>query len=197
MKSTKLYILLFVYTLFVGNSLMAENNKWPIIKNSSISIDFSEQGPRSYNYLITDSNGVPVYLLESYLSAYDFENPDYEYSGDFECRLTPLYEKTSGVNLLTYTQNQIRSWENRGRFLLNEMQNKKAENIGWGRRRSFRLRGMIISLEITDYKIEEQPNKPKWAIPGRHRIGTLSFKATFRNDASIKDSIDEESKYSE
>jgi hypothetical protein len=96
---------------------------------------------------IRGNSGKPLYLLECHSAGYN-RDPSFDYSGDFECRLTDLINRASFSTLLTEDEKQSRDWESRGRFFLRSITGKCAQIPQFGSRRSFRLRGMVITLQI-------------------------------------------------
>jgi hypothetical protein len=87
-------------------------------------------------------------------------DPSFDYSGDFECRLTPLYTTTRYSTLLTDNQQQTRDWESRARFLAPELTGRCGDFAEYGRVRTFRLRGMSIRLSLGGIKISADPSFP-------------------------------------
>jgi hypothetical protein len=65
----------------------------------------------------------------------------FDYSGDFECRLMPLYTTTTHGTFLTEIQQQTRDWESRERFLVSELTGRCGEFAEYGRVRTFRSTG--------------------------------------------------------
>src|SRR5262245_55221528 len=77
-------------------------------------------------------------------------DPDFEYSGDFECRLTSLVAPSRYSTLLTDNPNQSHDWESRGRFLADELFRSCVSYPEYGAVRHFRLRGMKITLSLSN-----------------------------------------------
>jgi hypothetical protein len=81
------------------------------------------------------------------------EDIDFNYSGVFECRMKSLYSADRVSTLLTENSEQSADWESRGRFLLGHLIGSCASYPDWGRVRTFRLRGMKLTIQISDEKI--------------------------------------------
>jgi hypothetical protein len=93
--------------------------------------------------------GGALYRLECHGGGYEGD-PQFDYSGDFECRLASLYTEDPYSTLFTENPNQSRDWQSRARFLAEELIGACAEYPEYGRIRTFRLRGMRITLGLAD-----------------------------------------------
>ena len=189
----KIITLLFV-SLFSFAKIPKNNQQWPKIQPISRSITLAEAGPRSYNIFILNASGVPVYLLECYLSAYDYDMEDWNFSGNFECKLTPLYEKQNSKyfgRLLSYTKNPTRDWESRGRFFIEDLENPTYEARGWGKKRVFRLRGMELTLKVNSFIITPKSRRPIWALDDNNRVEKLEIEILVKPDIEATAVIDE------
>ena len=94
-------------------------------------------------------SGATLYRLQCHSAGYTGD-PDFDYSGDFECRLGMVGHNSSYSTLLTENTNQSRDWESRGRFFAANLQGECARIPEFGALRSFQLRGMNLSLHIVD-----------------------------------------------
>jgi len=108
---------------------------------------------------ILDAGGQPLYLLECHSMAYGLaqSRPDFDYSGDFECRLTPSDGSGKFSTLLTEEQDPTRDWQSRARFLAPELRGKCGAYVDYGLVRRFRLRGMELALEMSDVTFKSWP----------------------------------------
>lgn len=111
----------------------------PDVPNANVSLD------------IESLAGVPQYHLQCHSAGYTGD-PDFDYSGDFECRLSLLREPNSYSTLLTEDARQSRDWESRGRFFAADLKGACARIPQFGATRSFELRGMDLTLGVTDQK---------------------------------------------
>ena len=101
--------------------------------------------------LIRSGTGEAIYRLQCHSAGYTGD-PDFDYSGDFECRLSSVGDSDEYSTLLTEDPNQSRDWESRGRFFASELRGDCAAIPQFGASRDFRLRGMEVSLNIMDPK---------------------------------------------
>jgi len=167
---------------------------WPVINPVKKTFHFIDHHEMGAKLRIVGIDGTPLYQLECYLNAYDREDRDFNYSGNFECRLTSLYSKDRYSTLLTDQIHPTRDWQSRGRFLLEEITGKCAEYPDYGRVRHFRLRGMNLTLEIKNLKIKlgsAAENAP-WYVD---RIEKLDLDVTVIADPTVLSEIAEPTKY--
>jgi hypothetical protein len=135
---------------------------------------------------ILGKNRKPLYLLQCFLNAYDRKDKDFNYTGDFECRLTSLFDDYyAHRTLLTEETPQLRDWASRGVFHINELECKRVEGVcikypGYGRTRRFKLRGMDLIIEIDDFKMQDSSHGKKGV--SRERMKELDFTVIVKRD---------------
>jgi len=169
---------------------------WPVIQPVKKSFHFVDRRRMGAQLRIIGTDGSPLYLLECYLNAYEHRDRDFDYSGDFECRLSSLNTKERYSTLLTEEKHQRRDWQSRGRFLTEELTGKCADYPEYGRVRHFRLRGMSLTLEIKN--VEMEPGSSAANAPwNRDRIKELDLGVTIASDPSASSEIAEPTKYLE
>lgn len=98
---------------------------------------------------IKSRQGNPLYMLQCHPEGYSGD-VDFDYSADFECRLISLYKPNTYSTLLTENQNQSRDWESRGRFFASDLRGGCEKVPQFGAVRGFRLRGMNLTLRISN-----------------------------------------------
>ncbi len=98
---------------------------------------------------IESAGGAPIYHLQCHPAGYTGD-PDFDYSGDFECRLSLTGQPNTYSTLLTEDARQSRDWESRGRFFAAQLRGPCARVPEFGANRSFALRGMDLDMRITD-----------------------------------------------
>lgn len=170
------------------------SGRWPAIQPIKKSYHFVDHSNMVVKLQILGVDGTPfLYLLECYLNAYDyvFGYRNFDYSGDFECRLTSLYSEAAQYRTLLFEdKNANRDWFSRGVFLTEELSGECAKYPEWGRIRHFRLRGMKLTLEVKNFQIElgsKNENAP-W---GRDRVKELDLEVTVASDPTAKSEIAE------
>ncbi len=122
--------------------------EWPKIAPLKKSFAFADIGSPAVDLMILGADGSPLYKLEC-RSADAYEGNDFDYSGDFECRLNSASGKDAYRTLLTYDPLQTRDYESRARFFLSDLEGKCGEYPEYGRVRTFRLRGMRLRLSLS------------------------------------------------
>lgn len=147
-----------------------QSKEWPRVQAITKVFEFSDSRNAELTLDLFGTDKRVLYRLECHNWTYD-KDPDFDYSGDFECRLSPRYETTAYSTLFTEEVNQTRDWESRARFLVPELKGRCGEWPEFGRIRTFRLRGMQIRLELTEMKFSK-------TVPSftRRSEGLASFK---------------------
>jgi hypothetical protein len=121
---------------------------YPPIDPTRRTFDVPEVDKANVLLIIQSRQRQPLYKLQCHSRGYSGD-PDFDYSGDFECRLTSVGQNDKYSTLLTEDAKQSRDWESRGRFFASELRGPCAEIPEFGATRDFRLRGMDIVLQIT------------------------------------------------
>lgn len=98
---------------------------------------------------IKSPEGTALYKLQCHSAGYT-DDPDFEYSGDLECRLSSIRSHNAYSTLLTEDPHQSRDWESRGRFFAADLRGACAQIPQFGTDRKFRLRGIELVLKVTD-----------------------------------------------
>jgi hypothetical protein len=144
-----------VIVLASAGSVLANGSpphrSWPAIAPYSQEFSFPDGKSANASVIIKDTNGHPLYRLECH--TFTYSDPDFDYSGDFECRLVSLYSKEPWSTLLTDDPQQTRDWQSRGRFLAAELEGTCGKYPEYGTVRHFRLRAMQLTLEISNFKL--------------------------------------------
>lgn len=125
---------------------------WPAVAPVERHFDFPDAGVAALSLALRGQDGRPLYRLECHTWLHE-KDPDFDYSGDFECRLTSTYSKERYSTLLTDDPKQSRDWQSRGRFLVPEIVEKCGAYPEYGRIRTFRLRGARLRLELKDVRV--------------------------------------------
>jgi len=125
----------------------ASQEPFPPVKPLHTSVSFLRASTASLELRLVGANNAALYKLDCHTWTYEGD-PDFAYSGDFECRLIPLYTQTSYSTLLTDLEHPTRDWQSRARFLVLELLGQCGGVPEYGRIRTFRLRGMRIQLSL-------------------------------------------------
>jgi hypothetical protein len=121
---------------------------------------------------IQSSDGETIYTLSCYGSELQPNANDFVYDGDFECRLVEAGVKHSAYStLLTEDPSQSRDWQSRARLFGSEIQGRCGSIPEFGRERNFLLRGMRISLRVSN---------PSFS--SAHKLQRFTFSASVQND---------------
>jgi hypothetical protein len=124
---------------------------YPAVKPLQRAFIVSDVSQANVSFDIEAMRGVPLYHLQCRSAGYTGD-PDFDYSGDFECRLSLIGQPNSYSTLLTEDAHQSKDWESRGRFFAAELQGPCARIPEFGATRNFKLRDMDLTLGITDQK---------------------------------------------
>jgi hypothetical protein len=140
----------------------------PDVAEASISLDIKSAG------------GAPLYTLQCHSAGNSPEPASFDYSGDFECKLSSVGGLEPYSTLLTEDAHQSRDWESRGRFFSSELRGDCARIPEFGAVRDFRLRGMNLTLHIVDPTFTE-----------RGKLSSLKLTVTVRPDPHARRQIAE------
>lgn len=105
----------------------------------------------SFLALIKSVTGAPLYRFECHNSNYN-DNSEMDFSGDLQCALFALKwnARTTGNLLAADTRNeQSVDWWNRGRVRSAQLREPCLVFPGYSTDRYFRLRGMIILMQLS------------------------------------------------
>ena len=141
-----------------------------------------EQANLKVDILITGAGGTEDgYTLQCHTWRQSERNArsDFDYSGDFECRLLAVNGDNPIPTLLGHEIPMARDWDSRGRFLAEQLVGKCGEHPDYGRTRTFKLRGMRLTLTIQDAEV--QLESVDHQSPLRHDVlGRLSSRCRLR-----------------
>lgn len=186
-------ILLGFCSAFWDIASSANTKLWPDVLPLKQSIYFSNTSQFAAGLYIFGVDGNPRYLIECHDNRYE-EDKGFLYSGDFECRLTPLYERTRYSTLFTDESHQSRDWQSRARFLSQELMGKCASYPEYGAVRHFRLRKMDITLAMHDVRFRA-PGLGKGVVKGRSKIESFRFDIEVTSDSTAESEIAEPVRY--
>jgi len=169
-------------------------HSWPRVSPMERSFHLVDHQQPAAEMLIRSSRGATLYFLQCYLNAGERDDPNFDYSGDFECRLTSLYSEDTYSTLLTEDKHQSSDWESRGRFLVQELVGQCAQYPEYGAVRHFRLRGMELTLAVSGLKMEKgsRARNAPWNVD---RVGALDLKVIVAPDPGATSAIAERTRY--
>lgn len=177
LASTTCLLGLVGVSLAIGTASDAGAVRWPGIQPMRIKAEFDrpdhagldvdiygtdgkpKYGLHCHGYMVGDTPGrVEVYKEDGHGVATSPKSTGmgrgFDYSGDFECRLVSLYSAETLPTLFAYDHHQAADWETRARFFARHLVGPCADNPYWGRRRTFRLRGMRITIGISNERFK-------------------------------------------
>jgi hypothetical protein len=167
--------------------------EWPHIQAFDKTFRFASQSDIYLNFRILDVRGNTAYVVEcanpfAKEVAKDPRINELDWSGDFECRVgTPGARFLPNVQLLSESIHVTSFWETRARFWWNELTPDCINFPDWGGTRVFRLRHMVLTIQITNPKIV-QPS------PDSHRsffhiLRGLDVEISGKYDYTAKNSV--------
>ncbi len=143
---------MFVYCCWAVLSLAAQT--YPTVRELRRTFDVQAVDRSDVRLTVKSRDGNPLYELQCHSAGYTGD-ADFDYSGDFECRLSSVGGQNVYSTLLTEDSHQSRDWESRGRFFASDLRGACALIPEFGATRTFRLRGMILTLQITNQRFSE------------------------------------------
>jgi len=119
----------------------------------------NDSSQTAFDLTIRSPKGFTLYQIEC-------GNPDrsnsyvFEYSGDFQCRMIPAGSEISSEDLLSEVPHATHDWQSRARFFASEVLGRCGEIADYGRVRTFRLRGMKLTLSMVDIQADRSGRVP-------------------------------------
>jgi hypothetical protein len=146
-KHMRIYLAVIVFCLLVSVSASPQSYPAPVpIKKT---FDVSDVSKADISLYIKAHDGRDLYTLQCHSTGYEGDS-GFDYSGDFECRLILSGGRNTYSTLLTEDLDQSRDWESRGRFFAASLKGECASVPEFGAVRDFELRGMLLTLRISD-----------------------------------------------
>lgn len=179
--------LLVLISLASAASAAASSAPWPTIARAQRTFDFRDAKHANVSLALKDTGGRAVYRLQCHTWRFEGD-PEFDYSGDFECRLMSLYSKEAYSTLLTDDPNQSRDWQSRARIFAQELVGDCANYLEYGRMRNFRLRGMQIRFEFLNVKVIHSTDS---ATRGPIALKSFRFIVSAWPDPSVRSAIAE------
>lgn len=161
---------------------------WPKVEPVSKDFHFLDGTTAKIHLILYGANKDPLYRLECHSRGY--ADPDFDYSGDFECRLTSLYSENTYSTLFTYDPHQSRDWESRARFFAVDVTGKCAHYPEFGLVRHFHLRGMKITLAMSDVQLRAPAESEREQAYIYSLFKSFRFHVGVRNDSTAISKID-------
>jgi hypothetical protein len=155
MRAIARYVWMLNVLCIVGHC--SASKLYPDVKPLQQTFDVPDVSKANVVLNINSIDGLPVYKLQCHVAGFTGD-PDFDYSGDFECRLSSIAGGDGYSTLLTEDSAQSRDWESRGRFFAADLRNPCAQIPQFGATRSFELRGMDLTLQIIDPMFTDQGN---------------------------------------
>lgn len=166
-------------------SALAGAASWPTVSPLRRTFHVQDVDKADVVLDITSPKGKALYELQCHSAGYR-SDPDFDYSGDFECRLSTTDELDDYSTLLTEDPNQSRDWESRGRFLAAQLIQPCGNYPNLGRTRTFRLRGFDLTLSLSHIKFDPHRLSPWGNAP---RIDSLDLQVSVVPDADANSNI--------
>ena len=160
-------------TILLVVAPLGSGQSYPTIKPLRQTFDIPDVRKANIAVDISSTDGVPLYRLQCHSAGYAGD-PGFDYSGDFECRLTSIGRHDAYSTLFTEDSHQSRDWESRARFFARSLRGACASIPQFGAIRSFELRGILLTLKI---------DNPVFADDGALRSLTFTVQATAKRSA--------------
>lgn len=163
---------------------------WPTVTPLTKEYHFPDALGAIVELSLTDMSGREIYTLHCRPGALILKSgqaltvpDDADFWGDFDCHLHSLYSRDKYESLLIDDPLDNNESHSRGEFYFYELQGSCLEYPEWGRKRSFRLRGMRLQMELFDIQFAKEPP------PGR--LGSFGFRIVVTPDPSALSAISE------
>jgi hypothetical protein len=187
-------LLLTAFSTSVLGTLIAREKSvvpdWPRVQALTKEYHFPDALRAVVDLNVIDTSGRKIYVLHCrpgaliLKSGKAFTLPnDADFWGDFDCHLHSLYSRDKYESLLIDNPYSNDESHSRGEFYYYEFQGTCSDYPEWGRKRSFRLRGMRLQLELFDIHFAADPP------PGR--LASFGFKVEVIPDPLALSAISE------
>jgi hypothetical protein len=163
------------------------HSHWPTIVGVAKSVvvaDADDPRQASLEMTIEGADGKPLYDLKCHSG--DYDATEFNYSGLMQCYLISRYYADMVRNLLSESKHQKRAWQNRGRYLSFHLAPGCREYPDWGGTRRFGLRGMILTLSITN--VTFMPGTDVYRSP---IVRSYKFTATAKSNPASRSNLAE------
>jgi hypothetical protein len=165
-SGTLAIVLLATLALSIRATVRAAQGPWPDVRPFSATFEVPDGQHPDLKVPIRSADGSrTLYQLECRNWKYE-EDRAFSYSGDFECRLSPSYEVTGYSTLLTEEVDATADWQSRARFRVPELRGRCGAYIDYGRKRTFRLRGMLLTIELSAVRFSTSLPSAEPKFPG-------------------------------
>ena len=146
---SRLNLAVYVVCALCYAAVCAAAQQYPSVRAMRRTFDVPDVSKANVSLIIRSRRGSPLYHLQCHSADYTGD-PNFNYSGDFECRLSPIPENYAYSTLFTEDINQSKDWESRARFFSADLRGVCARIPDFGAVRSFKLRHMRLTLRIMD-----------------------------------------------
>lgn len=172
---------------------------WPDVVDTSATFHFDDAATASIEFIIHGLDDEDLYCISCHNDHYSdtLIDPDFYFSGEFECRLTALYRWDSFSTLFTEDPHQSADWESRARFFSYEIVGDCANYPDYGRVRNFCLRRMQITLEISDMTFDTSYIRRDSASVQDLDLSSFTFDIRVKSDTTANTGITEPTPYAE
>ena len=151
---------------FLSSAELAGQPKspWPVVQSLDESFTITVPSKAVVKTFIRDLAGRATYLFIC-RTGDDESVPNVFYSGDLDCRLIPAERGEVEANLLLEAP-RLAAWYSRGRMFARELQGACARYPEYGSVRSFRLRGIRLTMTF-DKVVSASPECRGWNAAAR------------------------------
>lgn len=186
----KWFTLIAAFVLFAQSGVsQGAAFAWPAVRSLDRTFDITDAPNADILVPISGEEDKSLYMLRCLGEQKFRTDPTFDHSGDFECRLNSTYTKDKYYStLLTYDPMQERGWESRGRFLAwPDLTGSCAEYPEYGRLRHFQLRGMKLTLELSEIHISKDGTRTPES--GGLKLDSFKFRVRVEPDPTAYSTI--------
>lgn len=197
MKIITLLLMIYLIQFCIHTTVCEAQQKiWPQITPVNRIYHFDSAKNAYIDLYIFSINGEKLYNLKCHNYLYE-DDPDFDYSGEFECRMVSLYSKETVSTLLTENPMQSADWDSRARFFSFQLSGDCGKYPDYGLARNFRLRGMSINLKMSNISFTESYIKNGYSAFDYLGLKAFTFQVAVEFDPDANTSIAEPTKYKE
>jgi len=187
--SAPLVVAFLLPLALVSPPASSQRAAWPAVAPTKVTVFYPLGRSASLSVEALGQNGRSLYRLDCH--TFEFNSKEFNYSGDFECRLYEVPVDRSKLGTLLADSESVREWDTRGRFLREDIEGPCGAYPEYGLTRHFRLRGMRLTLSMSDVRLWPKPANEAERLNAPPALESFRFMVEIKQDPQAASSMAE------